>query len=526
MKKLLTFLVATFMTVFTVNAQNVVQTVAPTPSAYCKNTQITVKFYATGNPVFNAAYGSGFSYKVYINSTAPFSAGIALNPVYNPDSLSGATHYLKKFSSSSPGVITVTIPSGFVGTPYIGVTLINGTSGSPAGIAYGKQITVYSASISTPTITVTGGQSVCSGNSVTLTASSAYLYSWAPSGQTTSSIVVSPTATTTYSLTVSNPCSNSASSTKTITVFAVPTASISPSANQTFCQGTTMTLTASGGANYSWSTGAVSSSIAVNSSGNYYAVVSNGCPSQDVSTSTVTVVVNAKPTVVVAPTPASVCFGSSHTITASGGISYLWNTGGQTTSSIIIVPTVSANYSVTVTDVNGCSNLSFGFVNVLPLPVANAGTDKTILSGNSTTIGGASSGASYSWSNGATTQTIIVNPTVTSTYTLIVSGQCGSDTDSVTVVVTANPTAVTDVYEDAINISVYPNPTSNELFIGGFYNKEVTISVYDIVGNKIMSDKSEAAIVKINVAELSSGTYILTVTCDGKNYNRRFVKTE
>lgn len=525
----MTFLVATFMIALTAQAQ-LLYTMTSNPTSYCENTQITLKFYWTGSgAVTNASFGGSSSYRVYINSASPFTAGIALGSAYNPDSIGSASvHYLQKFSASNPGTITVTIPSGYVGSPKIGVTLISGTGGSPMGSnAPVPAITVYSATQSTPTVTIAGGQSICSGSSVTLTSSSAYLYSWNPGGQTTSSIVVSPTSTTTYSLTVSNACSNSASTTKTINVAVAPTAAITPNTNQSICQGSSVLLSASGGTTYSWSNGSTTSDITVSVAGSYYAVVSNGCPSQDAATSTVTVVVNSTPTVTVTPSSATICSGSSVTLSASGGNTYQWASGGQTTSSIVIAPTTNSVYSVTATSANGCTNTSSSSVSVNALPVANAGVDKTILVGNSATIGGASSGTSYSWSNGATTQTIVVSPTITSTYTLIVSGQCGSDTDSVTVVVTTTPTSVEDVTKDAVNISVYPNPTSNELSINlleGFYNKEAVISVCDMVGNKIISAKSDTTITRLNVSELTSGTYFIVINCDGINYTRKFVK--
>jgi extracellular elastinolytic metalloproteinase len=72
-----------------------------------------------------------------------------------------------------------------------------------------------------------------------------------------------------------------------------------------------------------------------------------------------------------------------------------------------------------------------------PNPVANAGPDRTICAGSSTTIGTpALPGTTYSWSpGGATTAQITVSPAVTTTYTVTATTACGSATDSVTVTV-------------------------------------------------------------------------------------------
>ena len=67
------------------------------------------------------------------------------------------------------------------------------------------------------------------------------------------------------------------------------------------------------------------------------------------------------------PAVAEICIGSSVTLTASGGASYLWNTG-QTTASITVSPTVNTTYTVTVTTPEGCTGVATSQVIVHPLP--------------------------------------------------------------------------------------------------------------------------------------------------------------
>ncbi|TAL57846.1 MAG: T9SS type A sorting domain-containing protein [Bacteroidetes bacterium] len=55
------------------------------------------------------------------------------------------------------------------------------------------------------------------------------------------------------------------------------------------------------------------------------------------------------------PSPSTtLCVGQSAYITASGGTSYVWNTG-STTAFMVANPTITTTYSVTVTDANGCT---------------------------------------------------------------------------------------------------------------------------------------------------------------------------
>src|SRR5690606_14674101 len=100
----------------------------------------------------------------------------------------------------------------------------------------------------------------------------------------------------------------------------------------------------------------------------------------------------------------TICYGDSTTLTASGGIDYLWNTG-ETTSSITVSPLATTTYEVLVTDANGCENTATVTVTVNPLPLAAAGEDVVICYGDSTTLT-ASGGVAYLCNTGETTSSI------------------------------------------------------------------------------------------------------------------------
>ncbi len=72
-----------------------------------------------------------------------------------------------------------------------------------------------------------------------------------------------------------------------------------------------------------------------------------------------------------------------------------------------------------------------------PAPVANAGPDHAICTGQTVTLGTpAQAGTTYSWSpGGATTAQITVSPSSTTVYTVTATTSCGSATDSATVTV-------------------------------------------------------------------------------------------
>ena len=128
-----------------------------------------------------------------------------------------------------------------------------------------------------PTIVISASNSsICNGESTTLTASGGSSYVWS-NGENTPAITVSPTSTTTFTVTGtdSNGCTNTAS--QLITVNALPTVEIS--GTLTYCAGATTTLTATAGlSSYLWSTGETTQSINV-TAGSYTVTGtdSNGC---------------------------------------------------------------------------------------------------------------------------------------------------------------------------------------------------------------------------------------------------------
>ncbi len=128
----------------------------------------------------------------------------------------------------------------------------------------------------------------------------------------------------------------------------------------------------------------------------------------------------------------TICEGDSTVLSASGGSTYLWNTG-ETTASIVVNPNVSTTYVVSVSD-GSITDTDEVTVNVNTLPVANAGPDVTIDQGNSAQLT-AAGGGDYLWSTGATTASITVTPSLTTLYTVTVTTNGCSTTDDVEVTV-------------------------------------------------------------------------------------------
>ncbi|MCF8423246.1 MAG: S8 family serine peptidase [Bacteroidia bacterium] len=150
---------------------------------------------------------------------------------------------------------------------------------------------------------------------------------------------------------------------------------------------------------------------------------------------TQTISVSANPNITA--NSVSVCPGVAAVISASGATSYQWNTGA-TSSSISVTPTIATNYTVTGTNAAGCANTKTLSVSLNPLPNLIA-TSSTICAGLSGVLS-ASGANTYTWSNGATTSTVSVNPAISTNYTVTGASNLGCATSkTLAIIVNALP---------------------------------------------------------------------------------------
>ena len=148
---------------------------------------------------------------------------------------------------------------------------------------------------------------------------------------------------------------------------------------------------------------------------------------------------------------ATICFGDSTNLSASGGTQYSWlpssSLDNSTIANPIAFPQSTTTYMVYVTDGNGCKNNDSVIVYVNALPIVSAGTSTAICIGTATTLN-ASGASTYVWSPAAGLSDSLIanpqaNPVVTTLYTVIGTDQNGcSNTSQITVTVNPLPTAV------------------------------------------------------------------------------------
>ncbi|GDX52994.1 hypothetical protein LBMAG27_20410 [Bacteroidota bacterium] len=328
----------------------------------------------------------------------------------------GAT--TQDLSGLSAGTYDVTITDANGCTSTGTVTLIQSTTltlGATLSSYNGNNISCNGNSDGSIDLTVTGG-------------ASPFTYIWS-NGATTQDLSSLSAGTYTVTVTDANNCSTTATSTIT-----QPTPLTSPTVSSTYnggyniaCSGSvngSIDLTPAGGTSpfsYNWSNGSTTQDLSNVGAGIYSVTVTdlNGCTVSTSVTLTEPDTIGLTP---ISPTFAGgynvTCIGNDGSIdlTVTGGASpytYLWS-NGATTQDLSAIG--AGTFSVTVTDANGCTNVSSitltqsGNLNATLTPssynengvTCNGATDGYI---NSTVTGGASP-YNYIWSNGATTANI------------------------------------------------------------------------------------------------------------------------
>lgn len=363
---------------------------------------------------------------------------------------------------------------------------------------------------------------------------------WSPASGTNNAQNYSPpalAANTYYRRLVSTSgnCAGSLTSTSVlISVDQAPTLANAGS-DQTLCRNTaTLTANNPGTGTGTWSlisgTGTITSvnspSTTLTSLGtginSFVWSISNGvCPA---STDTVKIKVNPTPSVTANTTGSVVCAGTNVTLTGSGANSYTW-TGGVT-NGVAFAPSSTQTYSVTGTDINGCSNTATITVTVNSLPAVTANASSTaVCNGQSITLTGGGANT-YTWSSGVTNG-IAFTPSSTQTYTVNgtdLNGCVNSATKTITVnslpTVTANATAT--VICNGQTVTLTGGGANTYTWTNGVTNgtafTPTSTQTYTVTGTDINGCTGSAVkTVTVNPTPSVTANATATVVCNGTN---------
>jgi hypothetical protein len=218
------------------------------------------------------------------------------------------------------------------------------------------------------------------------------------------------------------------------------------------------------------------------------------------------------------------CQGSSTSISASATqasptqgsstLLYTWSppTGLNTTTgpNVIANPILTTNYTVTVA--NGPCTSTASILILVSQPNLNVTSSNPTICEGEFVLFTATGATSYQWNTGSTSDTVWVNPPVSTSYTVT-----GIDTNgcSANFVIYQPVDVCTGVKGQAADLSgsaIYPNPSSGLLTIdpGESGNEAIKLEIMDALGRVVLTDEVRQTTV-LNLAQLSKGIYIVVL---------------
>ena len=400
-----------------------------------------------------------------------------------------------------------------------------------------------------PTVVSSNTGPYCEGDNLMLNSSGGVSYSWTgPNGFSSTNqspqlnnLSISMGGQYQVSSTDINGCIGNSST----LVVVNPKPTLTTGNPQSVCQGQTISLTSTGGSTYQWSgvngfTSTNQNPTIPNSdltmSGQYQVVGFNSFGCSD--TGFINVVVNPLP-VITSSGGGVFCSGSNVSLSSTGGQTYTWSgpNGFMSTQQNPVLTNVtqsmSGNYVVTGTDMNGCSSSSTLTMNVVSGPVVTTQPQNQTVGvpGPATfSIVSSDPNALFQWQtdlgvgfqnltnsgqySGVNTNTLTVNNVSFNNnnqqFRCIISTTSCSDTSDVGILFVDDSMTLEGQSEETIKI--YPNPTQTDFTI------EVPVSllgeqfvVLDNLGRVVLKDDIRSTNQQISIQHLSRGTYVIKV---------------
>lgn len=309
-----------------------------------------------------------------------------------------------------------------------------------------------------------------------------------------------------------------------------------PSANLSFCEGQTTTLSVASTASVNWyssptstvvlNSGTVYTTPVLSAGTHTYYAESVSC-TVSISRTPITVTVFAKPNLNPVAIPTLVCAGKNATLQVNGAASYTWNPSSSNSTVIVVSPASTSIYSISGTSTAGCISSQTVEVIVYPLdPVTITASSYTacltITGGGPITLFGTPAGGTFLGSNIAGNQ---LNPTALGifkpvySYTNSSNGCVNSDTTQIEVF---NCTSLIEL-ENNIE-SIFPNPANNFVTIN-FTNKKLrTAEIVEISGKLVYQTTISSLSHEIPLKNFSPGIYVLKITEGDKTRHFKLVK--
>lgn len=219
--------------------------------------------------------------------------------------------------------------------------------------------------------------------------------------------------------------------------------------------------------------------------------------------------------------PSSLCPGQTGVATASGAVSYLWNNGAQTSTIAISGGTVMSSFTCTGTGVNGCTDLMTLTVGVHPVPNISAGSSRDPGCTGETVTLTAGGATSYTWNGTDVTPSIVVSPTITTTYTVEGTNQFGCRAAKTFTQLVVFCVGLEEQSNELNTIMIYPNPNNGNFKLA--VSEQASFLLLNVAGRTLIKTAAEPGTSEIST-QLKQGIYFYRIiTQTGKVSNGKLV---
>jgi gliding motility-associated-like protein len=395
---------------------------------------VTTKYFVTGTGVNNPCSN------IDNNRSATDSIIVTVNP--NPSVT--ATPNQTTICAGNSVSLTANGANSYTWSPAAGLnqtTVANVTANPKSTTTYTVNGTLNGCSdtanvivnvnpLPAPSITVSGSNPFCTGESLNLGTNAAYSsYQWMQGGinidgKTNSTFSITSGGTYNVVVTDKNGCRNS----DTVNITQYPVPGLNLGKDTTVCPGTELILNPHNDTvSYTWNDNSHNKSIKVKKAGTYSITITDnaGCKNSDaihISQFTVTDVNLGK--------DKSICPGAEITLNPNYNYNnYSWNDNSHKST---LTVNKSGLYSVTVTDKNGCKNSDTIIISQYPLPQIDLGNDTGICPRTDLILNSHNVYADYTWNDNSHNSTLEINKA--GKYSLTVTDNNGcTNSDSITI---------------------------------------------------------------------------------------------
>lgn len=373
------------------------------------------------------------------------------------------------------------------------------------------------ASISVSNLSVNANNAnpggICPGGMATFSVlGNAMGYTWTPGPATGSNVSLGPLSNNTVTLTALG--SASCTDVYTVGVTLLPPPTLTISGTNTICAGIPLSLTVSGASTYVWNDNSTNATFTDTPLTNTSYTVTGTAANTCTNVQSVSVTVKPSPTVNAVANPTATCLGQTVYLSASGASTYSWN-GTASSSTMLVVPTASTDYTVTGTATNSCQTSNTVTVLVYALPNLTVTPARPFFCKGEKIKLTASGAVTYTWmALGLLNPSVQVNPTSTTVYTVDGTSAQGCINEK-TFTLTVNPCTGIQEQSARAELLVYPNPNNGEFTIKGASNLELTLinELGQIVKNFSLNENNEH---RVLIKDLSPGIYFLVDESDSQ----------